>query len=229
MDDYGKTKIYRMPVGDENYFGHTIQKLPRRRSIHISAFKRNPNQKVYEAMREAGMTANDIELILVEEYPCKSKAEARARERYWVENFGTLNSRLPWKLDHDPKEYKKECRERYKDQIKQYSKDYYAKNQENLVEKAKAYREKNADKVKETNKKHYEKHHDKHIERITKYRQENKEEMNRKKREWRAEHREEYNAERRANKWTCPHCDIEICRDGKARHMKRLHPDQQTS
>lgn len=97
--DYSKTVIYRIPVGDKNYYGHTTQPLHKRKAEHKKDFKREPNRKVYKAMRDAGITANDIELVWVEDYPCKSKNEAEARERYWVETGGTLNAYVPNRSD----------------------------------------------------------------------------------------------------------------------------------
>jgi hypothetical protein len=42
MPDYQQTKIYRIPVNDKNYYGHTTQTLSMRRCGHIcSAFKMN--------------------------------------------------------------------------------------------------------------------------------------------------------------------------------------------
>ena len=81
-----------MPVNGTNYFGHTTQPLCKRRQGHIADFKNHPNRKVYKSMREAGLSADDIELIWVEDFPCETKEQAKARERYYIENFGTLNT-----------------------------------------------------------------------------------------------------------------------------------------
>lgn len=95
MVDYSKTKIYRIPVENENYYGHTAQPLHKRKSVHKTAFNTQHNRKIYKAMREANMTVDDIELIWVEDYPCENVYQARARERYWVERDGALNMYVP--------------------------------------------------------------------------------------------------------------------------------------
>lgn len=181
MVNYGNGKIYRMPVGNKNYFGFTTMPLCNRRQGHIRDFKKFPNQKVYKAMHEVGMTADDIELIWVEDFPCETKEQARARERYWIEKSGDLNSRLPWKEGITTKqEYE---RDRYT--------QFYANNRDEILAK---------------------------------------------KRDFRSNNRDEYNAymrekhcEYRKTKWTCPHCDIEMCQPSKARHIRNKHPEQQAS
>lgn len=46
-------------------------------------------------MKKVGMNATDIKLILVENYPCQNNKEAKARERFWIENDGYLNMVVP--------------------------------------------------------------------------------------------------------------------------------------
>jgi hypothetical protein len=93
--NYTDTKIYRIPVGDETYYGSTTQPLYKRKHQHKERYNACPKRKIYAKMREIGMGATDIELILVENFPCTCKDEAHARERYYVENFGTLNMHIP--------------------------------------------------------------------------------------------------------------------------------------
>lgn len=93
--DYNKTVIYRIPVGDENYYGHTTTPLHKRKTSHKIQFKKNTTRKVYQAMRDQRMTENDIELVWVEDYPCENVYQARSRERFWIERDGTLNTQVP--------------------------------------------------------------------------------------------------------------------------------------
>lgn len=104
---YAKTVIYRIPVGDKNYYGHTTLQLHRRKKCHKEAYKLHPDRKVYKAMRDIGMTENDIELIWVEDWSCENVDQARARERYWIERDGTLNKNVP---NRSNIEYKREKR-----------------------------------------------------------------------------------------------------------------------
>jgi hypothetical protein len=103
--DYSKTIIYRIRVGDKNYYGHTTQPLHKRKWGHKSSFKDRPNQKLYKAMRDVGMNVDDIELTWVEDWSCDNVNQARARERYWVERDGMLNRNVP---SRSPIEYRRE-------------------------------------------------------------------------------------------------------------------------
>lgn len=132
-----------MPVGNKNYFGFTTQPLCKRRSGHIDNFKKYPNRKVYKAMREAGMSADDIELIWVEDYPCETKEQAKARERYYIENFGTLNNNLPFKEGTKMKEYQ---REYYANNLAKVRK-YYTENRDDKIAYQREYRNDNRDEI----------------------------------------------------------------------------------
>lgn len=100
-----QTIIYRIPVGDDNYYGHTTKTLNLRKNWHKKDFRRSPDRKLYKAMRDYGMTEFDIELIWVEDLSCENIYHARARERYWVERDGKLNNNIP---NRSNKEYKRE-------------------------------------------------------------------------------------------------------------------------
>jgi hypothetical protein len=123
--DYSKTKIYRIPVGDENYYGHTTQPLHKRKQGHKDDFKRKHNRNLYKAMREAKMDATDIELIWVEDFPCKSVYEAKARERYWVENYGSLNMTIPNQTESERQKQRYMLDEEYRSKKQQLSKNRY--------------------------------------------------------------------------------------------------------
>jgi predicted RNA-binding Zn-ribbon protein involved in translation (DUF1610 family) len=185
MVNYRNTKIYYIRVGNKRYYGHTAQPyLKMRENMHKVRFRANDTRPLYVAMREANMTVDDILCVWVEDYPCNTKDEARAREQWWFDRSNdVMNARSAYKSEEDKKEYRQE-----------YNQSYYFANHEKMLEKNHAYAEANRD------------------------------ELNRKKREKRAENREEMNAVRRAAKWTCPHCGIEMNKESKNRHMKRKHP-----
>ena len=127
---YKNTKIYYIPVGDKKYYGHTIRTLDRRKRGHKRDFNKQPKRKVYKAMREVGMTIDDIELILVEDFPCENVYQARARERYWIERDGSLNVCVP---NRTFEEYRQKQRERYANE------EYRQKRRERLIEKNAMY------------------------------------------------------------------------------------------
>lgn len=135
--DYSKTVIYRIPVGNLNYYGHTTQPLHKRKWGHKTNFKKHPNRKIYKAMRDACMTENDIELVWVEDYSCENVNQAKARERYWVERDGELNTFVPSRTYSEYRAYfrekyanDKEFNNKIKEQTNSFKRDKYAKNKE---------------------------------------------------------------------------------------------------
>jgi hypothetical protein len=130
VKDYANTKIYYIPVGEDRYYGHTTHSLSQRKGQHITSL-RTSNRKVYVAIRKTNIP---IELIWVEDFSCNSLVEAKERERYWIEQFGTLNSNIPNRTN---KEWARDYREKHKDEIalknQQYIQEYneaYARNLE---------------------------------------------------------------------------------------------------
>lgn len=122
--DYSKTVIYRIPVGDDNYYGHTTQPLHTRKNGHKKDYRRQPNRKLYKAMREAGMTENDMQLIWVEDWKCENINQARARERYWVESGGTLNMNVPNRGQTEYKRHRRHTDEVYREKLKEHKREY---------------------------------------------------------------------------------------------------------
>lgn len=193
-----KTKFYRIPVGDKNYYGQTVQTLAKRKSQHKNDFKKGKMRKVYIAMRECGMTADDIELILVEEFPCETKYEAHARERYWIEKYGTLNAQVPNRTFKEYYETNKETisekklqyRQANVDKIKEQKILSYQKNKNTISEKGLEYRKANRKKLNEKSKKYYQLNKDTVLEKAHEYYQANKSNIAEKKREYHQENKD---------------------------------------
>lgn len=143
MVNYQNTKIYYIPVGaNDRYYGHTTQPLCNRKAVHKADFKNHPNIKLYKTIKDAGLIESDIELIWVEDYPCERKEQALARERYYIEQYATLNTVLPCRTHT-------EYYEDNKIDIIQRKQLYYENNKEEILEKQKIYRVENAEKERE--------------------------------------------------------------------------------
>ena len=129
MPDYKKTKIYYIPVGNKRYYGHTTKTLSKRKTGHKYEFKKHNDRKLYKTMYEAGMTADDIQLVFVEDFPCENIQQAKIRERYWIEKEGLLNARMP---SRTRKEYRKQSpaypKELKQQQIKYHTNAEYRQN-----------------------------------------------------------------------------------------------------
>ena len=159
MPDYQLTKIYYIPVGDERYYGHTAQKyLSKRQQEHRKSFRDvlktgKITRKVHKALVDAGMTADQIECRFVENYPCECAEEATARERWWIENYGSLNMSIPTRTHKEYREQNRDKNAEYQKAYYELNKDkiaeYHKRNKDKLAEYQKAYRERNKDKVAE--------------------------------------------------------------------------------
>jgi hypothetical protein len=88
MSDYSTGKIYKIFVkGAEDlpYIGSTVSSLEQRLYMHRHQAT-SPTQKK-SASCQMFEDGNDVEIQLLENYPCSSKLELEIRERYWLEQF----------------------------------------------------------------------------------------------------------------------------------------------
>jgi len=136
MKDYSKTIMYKIIGSGMTYYGHTIQKPEKRKSLHIFDAKANGNRCTSKRIINAG----DWEMIEIEKYPCANLNEAKARERWWIENHECVNKYIPLRT---PKEYT----EQHKAQIAARHKAYNDAHKVEKVEYDKAYRIANKDHI----------------------------------------------------------------------------------
>ena len=89
---YERGKIYKL-VNDEFpdlvYYGSTIMKLNKRLSDHkyVSKTKNNSSKILF--------SKGECKIILVENYPCKSKLELLKKERINIETNKCINKVIP--------------------------------------------------------------------------------------------------------------------------------------
>jgi hypothetical protein len=121
MPDYQKGKIYKITSGDLTYIGSTCEPtLSRRLSCHVSKYKlskKNDNIGIVSSFQliETGI----YEITLIELFPCGSKDELTARERFHIENTVCVNKVIP----------------------RRTQKEYYQANKEELMKRSKEYRD----------------------------------------------------------------------------------------
>jgi hypothetical protein len=163
MERYKNGKIYRLIVGDEFYVGSTCSTLAKRKCKHKYKAKKYPDRKVYQKANEVGW--DNINVVLIEEYPCKNKMELVRRERYWVDELQpTLNTQTP---SRTKKEWHEENKERHADNCKKWREAHteeektrkhidYQENKEIYLQRNKEWRLANKDKMNEYNKKYRE-------------------------------------------------------------------------
>jgi uncharacterized protein YktA (UPF0223 family) len=139
MVNYQDTKIYSIEVGDMVYIGHSAEKyLSGRESKHKCAFRKGSKYKVYEAMRKVGMTADDIICVWLEDYPCNSVEEAKARERVWYDKTDKdklLNSYRPFRSQEEIEQRQQEWRVANRDKVSEQNKRKAKNNPEKTYER----------------------------------------------------------------------------------------------
>ena len=149
-------KIYYIQVGDKKYYGSTIQTLAQRKLTHKQSFIRCPHITLYRAIREANISIDDIELVLVENFPCETKRQRYDREKSYIQKDGELNERMknepkiPSRTQtYTPRYYTRTTpmtdEERVKD--REACKRWYNTHKETKSEKNKKYREANKEKM----------------------------------------------------------------------------------
>ncbi len=124
MPDYQKSKIYKLVGYGKTYYGSTTQPLCERKSQHKQNFLKNKNGTCSKELFKLG---SDIDIVLVETYPCNNKEELHQRERYYIENNECINNRIPLRT----------------------RKEHYIDNKDKILENQKEYNETNKDKIKE--------------------------------------------------------------------------------
>jgi len=154
MPDYQQGKIYKLicPHTDKIYIGSTTKKyLSQRLTGHKTAFNfyqkngSNGNTRSYELLQ-----LGDVEIILLEAYPCNSKDELIARERHWIDqNNNIVNKSRPLINEEERKQHKKQYYEIKKEYFLELQKQKYENNKEHYSEIHKQYRINNQEKIKE--------------------------------------------------------------------------------
>ena len=82
----------------KQYVGSTTQTLSKRKSVHKKDYKRWLDGRkrcgsIYKLFEGGG----EVDIYLLEDYPCERKEQLHARERYWIENIdgSCVNNRIP--------------------------------------------------------------------------------------------------------------------------------------
>ncbi len=108
MVNYGNGKIYKLISNnsDKIYIGSTCQSLAKRKAKHKEDSIRYNNGKYHYVSSFELFNLGDVDVILLENYPCKNKEELHARERFYIEeNLDTcVNVKVP---NRTKQEYRK--------------------------------------------------------------------------------------------------------------------------
>ena len=134
--DYQKGKIYKIVdnTTDNIYIGSTCEPtLARRLAKHVASYKSHLNKNYHYISSFDILKNGDYDIILIENFPCNTKDDLFARERYWTnEHIFCVNKCRNQGLIKEIGQ-------------KEYSKDYYENNRDKINEKHKIYRDNNKD------------------------------------------------------------------------------------
>ena len=120
MSDYSQSKIYKIVCNETGkiYIGSCIIDLDKRLWNHKSQRDCSATQI---------LDRNNYEILLIENYPCKTNEELRWRERYWFDNINCINKRRPIVTEEEEKQTEREyerTRNEYKRKRNHYIKSW---------------------------------------------------------------------------------------------------------
>ena len=205
MYDYQKGKIYKLVGGGLTYYGSTTVPLSRRKSNHHTGYKlwKSGNRRCVASSQIFDKCPyEEVDIVLVELYPCNTEEELRDRERYYIENNECVNNEvIPTRTK---KEQETQWRLANKEAVKERAARWRLANKERLLEKEHQYRELNREKINSVQKKYRASHNQSLRERQKKYRELNSEKL-------RIEREKPYH---------CQCCDVVIKSAYKFRHNR---------
>ena len=108
---YSRAKIYKLvnSVNDKIYVGSTILTLPQRKAVHKTDAKKALKRPVCKQLNEIGWT--NVDIVLIENYPCSSMEELTARERKWIDKLKPmLNHKLPGRTQAQYQAYRNQIK-----------------------------------------------------------------------------------------------------------------------
>ncbi len=218
--DYNNGKIYKIVSNqtDKVYYGSTCSPLFKRLYQHKVNYKSYQNGKYCNTTSFEIVKYDDCEIILVEKFPCESKEELYARERYYIENNNCVNkivigrTKSQWYNDNKEtiKEQRKQYREDNKETIKEQQKQWYNDNKEQIKEQKKQWYNDNKETIKEQKKQWY----NDNKEQIKQYQHDNKETIKEQKKQWYEE-----NKEKLKTIFNCE-CGGHCAYENKSKHFK---------
>ena len=129
MPDYQLGKIYKIEcnVTGKVYIGSTCEPiLARRLAGHITDYKKYLKGTFHYLSSFDVLQNRNYDIVLIESYPCDTKDELHARERYWTNNIECVNKIKGQGMLNELGR---------KGYDKQYSEQYYKQNKDKKKEK----------------------------------------------------------------------------------------------
>lgn len=198
---YEDGKIYRLICIDGRYYyGSTTQKLNLRFNAHKQSGKTSPDTQVYKYINMIGW--KNVEIELVEDFPCETKQELNAREDFYIkaakDDELCLNFNRAYVSKAEKKENMKQYYEEHKEEIIESHKIYNKENKDKVDEYQANYRKENAEKRREYTRQYTEEHHEEVKAAKREHYQKNKERLLAENKQYVAENREKVSARKLA-------------------------------
>ena len=159
--DYKNGKVYRLvsSTTGKHYVGSTTQPLHKRFYYHKKDYMMWKEGKREYLTSFDLFEEGEVEVFLVEDFPCERKEQLHARERHWIETLECVNKKLPTRTK---KEYyqdnrdkilsqREKYREENKEKVKECKRSHYQQNRECVLAKQKEYRDNHTEKIREYN------------------------------------------------------------------------------
>lgn len=158
MVNYQLGKIYKLisPSG-LIYVGSTCETLSKRLGGHKRDYKyyqKHKNRNKVTSFILFDEDIDNIDIVLIENYPCNSKDELHARERYYIDSLKCVNITKPHRTH---KEWLEDNKDNLKEKNKEWGKKWREENKEYKSEIDKNWREKNKEYKAQRDKEYYEK------------------------------------------------------------------------
>lgn len=148
--DYSKLAIYQIRIGSNYVYTGSTCSYVKRKSQHKHKTLTCNQAKLYKTINENGGW-DAVSIGIIEHYPCSSFAEARERERYWVQQqleAYSMNTYLPFTSAEEKQQY-------MADYMLTYGKQYYLNHRDELLEHHKEYYVDHVEEIKIQQKKYY--------------------------------------------------------------------------
>ena len=146
---YQRGKIYKIISNQTNdvYYGSTIEPyLTNRLSAHRQKYQQWLNGKYHYVSSFEIIKFEDAKIILIQNFPCKTKDDLCAREQYHIDNNNCVNKFKAF-TGLSSFDYMKQYRKDNIDTISESKKQYYEKNKLKINERHQQYYEKNKSKL----------------------------------------------------------------------------------
>ena len=146
MPDYQLSKIYKLVSNKTSdiYIGSCLMRLSTRLSQH-----KNKNNKAVS--KKLFTDDSIITIVLIENFPCNTKNELKARELHHITTNNCINANKPFVCEipySDMKAWKKEYYNANSEQLNEKQKEYYHANTEKRIEYQQKYRETHTEQIK---------------------------------------------------------------------------------